>query len=569
MPTQLTRQAVTSFRHQDAKSIDQSRRREMVCNLLTQIYRLAERTRAAKSSSRRQASSADRDEDLETEDSISLIELIQASYSVFERYGIGPPDDAVYHRYLLSLSINPERDWRKKILNFDLGSQPRVKRLCWAAGHRHGSASKTANEHTDTKNVKVPVVAVDSVSHTLDDQRRRRSDSKQSLVRRASLLSESSTPTQTYDSHFGSKHQQLDHFGDMLSLDSPIQRIPVENDKRRRRAFKAAVVMSKTLQNPIVNDYKVPTSLASAPNIVNSDAEDQRQSSNGDISFSSAGRASGKRIERMAAGERQLQMITTSIEQWRATQAVKQLVIQDKLQDHNSRQQQLILPLCIRAVFHWVTMCLPEKIDFRTTESPRTLPLCVLRRISVDVIVLKQSAKRVWVWQMKTLMQEWRQDARATKAFRVRMIIKQRAAVLETAFQCIQHWRLFTETRKCSADREQWIAQRCSRSRLRICLHHWHKAFQSRQQQHLIDKRHTSLAKEHGDSQCDSMSRLSVLFSPVIENISAMATACGKESRNAFCLLAVPESAQTQRASASLENAGDEHEYTTQQTTSS
>ncbi|KAG3070774.1 hypothetical protein PI125_g22909 [Phytophthora idaei] len=146
-----------SSRH-DAKPTDQTRRREMVCNLLMQISVLAERTRASKRSV----------SDEETEP-ISLIELIQASYSVFERYGIGPPDDAVYHRYLLSLSINPERDWRKKIFNLDLRTQPRVKRLC--TGHRH---------------------ALDS------GVQRRQKTEKHNAVRRASLVSDSPTPARKF-----------------------------------------------------------------------------------------------------------------------------------------------------------------------------------------------------------------------------------------------------------------------------------------------------------------------------------------------------------------------------------
>jgi hypothetical protein len=46
---------------------------------------------------------------------MSLVELTEASYSVFEQYGIGAPEDAEYHRCLLSLLIDPDRDWRRKI----------------------------------------------------------------------------------------------------------------------------------------------------------------------------------------------------------------------------------------------------------------------------------------------------------------------------------------------------------------------------------------------------------------------------------------------------------------------
>ncbi|ETO65983.1 hypothetical protein F444_16753 [Phytophthora nicotianae P1976] len=228
----MSTQVAASSRAHGSKSTDQCRR-EMVCNLLTQIFLLAERTRVSKRSV----------SDAEAEP-ISLIELIQASYLIFERYGIGPPDDAVYHRYLLSLSINPERDWRKKILNLDLGAQPRVKRLC--TGHRR---------------------AVESLD---SGAQRRQKTEKDNTVRGATLVSDYSTPVRksTLKSGFVFKEQrQHDRFGDMLSLDSPIQKIPV-ND----------------------NEIVFPR----PPTAENTE-------------------------------ERQLQMITTSMEQWQATQAVKQL----------------------------------------------------------------------------------------------------------------------------------------------------------------------------------------------------------------------------------------------------
>ncbi|KAH7485305.1 uncharacterized protein KRP23_4359 [Phytophthora ramorum] len=411
----------------------------MVCNLLTQIFVVAERTRAAKSSRRRSVPS---------EEPLSLIELIQASYSVFERYGIGPPDDAAYHRYLLSLSINPERDWRKKILSFDVGSQPKVKRLCTARGHRH------AETHVDSNLRNRP--DPDPVSHSTGAQRRQRAESKLSTPLRRSAP--------TFD------QGQRDRFGDMLSLESPIQRVHAGDENRR--AFSAVEASGNTTKQVVGRVVPLPDLMMYR---VNGDEEE----------MPSTGKDSAKRMERIAAGERHLQMITTSIEQWRATQAVKQLVTQNKL-------QRLTTPLCIHAMFHWVALCLPEKNDFHATESPRALPLRILRRIDVDVKVLRHFAQKVWVWQAKTLLKVWHADAHKRRTFRVRMIIKQRAAVLETAFQCIQRWRLFTETQKCSADRARWVAQRCSRSKLRVCLLHWSRRFQSRQRQHRAVRHHSS-----------------------------------------------------------------------------
>ncbi|KAE8879682.1 hypothetical protein PF002_g13333 [Phytophthora fragariae] len=330
----------------------------MVCNLLTQIFVVAERKRASKSV---------------VQDAISLIELIQASYSVFERYGIGPPDDAVYHRYLLSLSINPERDWRKKIFNFDLGAQPRVKRLCSAAGHQHGVTKGEAESNSFE-----------------ESQRRHRTGTKHSHTRQASaLVTPMATPRKVHENQV-----QHDRFGDMLSLESPIQRIHV-GDKSRRRTF-----------TPSPGEKVAPM-----PELAIND----EQSKTDEASLGSTGK---ERRDRIAAGERQLQMITTSIEQWRATQAVKQLVDRNKLQDRKTRQQQVTIPLCIHALFHWITLCLPEKVDFQAMESPRALPLCILRRVSVDLKVFKYSAKRFWMWQMRNLLQQWRRDARAVKTFR-------------------------------------------------------------------------------------------------------------------------------------------------------
>lgn len=312
--------------------------------------------------------------EVETE-AISLIELIQASYSVFERYGIGPPDDAVYHRYLLSLSINPKRDWRTKILNFDLGAQPRVKRLC---SHQHDTGAASAASITKTR---------EAESNSFEEERRRhRTGSKHSTIRQASpLLRPRETPKKG--------HGNQDRFGDMLSLDSPIQRIRAgDDDKSRRRKFPTPASTAK----PSPGERVAPM-----PELAMEFLEDDEQFDKGDDAHNSSGRESAKGRDRIAAGERKLQMITTSIEQWRATQAVKQLVDQNKLQDRKTRQQQVTIPLCIHSLFHWIALCLPEKVDFQAIESPRALPLCILRRISVDLKVFKYSAKRVWMWQMR------------------------------------------------------------------------------------------------------------------------------------------------------------------------
>ncbi|KAF1326909.1 hypothetical protein FI667_g8108, partial [Globisporangium splendens] len=95
---------------------------QMMVLVLSQIHARVERQRGQSA-----ASSSLRHDD----SPMSLIELVEASYSVFERYGIGTPEDAEYHRCLLSLSIDPDRDWRRKIERFTASMRPQVvKRLC-------------------------------------------------------------------------------------------------------------------------------------------------------------------------------------------------------------------------------------------------------------------------------------------------------------------------------------------------------------------------------------------------------------------------------------------------------
>lgn len=116
---------------------------QMVGLLLSHIYARAERLRV-QSARPRDASP------------ITLIELIEASYAVFERYNVGPPESAEYHRYLLSLSIDPERDWAKKIRAFTIHHQLRIKRLC-----RHGN---------DTAGVSSSATAVSMTSQARTDE---------------------------------------------------------------------------------------------------------------------------------------------------------------------------------------------------------------------------------------------------------------------------------------------------------------------------------------------------------------------------------------------------------------
>ncbi|KAL8017297.1 hypothetical protein Plhal710r2_c023g0095451 [Plasmopara halstedii] len=329
-------------------------------NILIQIYRLAECTK------RRMVPN-----DVEP---LSLIDLIQASTQIFQLNNIRAPDDAVYHRYLLSLSIDPEQDWYKKVLNFDYSNHSRRKRL------------RSRDQCTDF------------IQH------------------------------------------QHDHFNDMLSLHSPIQSLTI-NDHRR---------------NSISNDtFDMDT----------------------------------KCDRGVTQGMSQLIKPITSKEMTEhyAAEQISRI----------HAQKVNILTWCTNAIFHWITLTLPTKFDYSSTEDACLLPLCILRRISVDIRAFKKSAHRVWKWRIEILFHSWCQEIQRLKSFRVQRFIRERTLTLETAFQCIQQWRFLTETTRCLKDRTQWIYQRQSRLKLRLSLVHWRRRLDCKMRQRQGENNRMSQVKRN------------------------------------------------------------------------
>ncbi|RLN69840.1 hypothetical protein BBJ28_00014790 [Nothophytophthora sp. Chile5] len=428
MPALRSRPEATSVRPAStSSSSDQQRRRELVCRLLSQIYTRAERTRAVKTAEhasrrRRQSNDSDEAENAAQQTPLSLIELIQASYAVFERFGIRAPDDAVYHRHLLALTIDPEQDWRKKIRNFDA---TRVQRLCRTGGQQQ--APHRADQVTG-------VAAPPSI---LVNNRRRRSNVAPNRSRRLSFASEPPTPLKTPlpASPASVTGHQRDRFGDMLSLESsPATGSKAWGSTAATTPYKESSgrPASRAVTSPIlavgVEGGTLKQRVASIPSAVPSSASATIEGD--ETSPSTANEAAG------SDSNDQFQLLATMFEQWRAMQAVKRLIKQQKDRDL-AFQQQLTTPWGIHAVFHWIVLCLPERRDFLATESVQALPMSAIRRVSVaNMHVLKQLADRVWRWQVKTLLASWRQNASNTKTFRVRVMIKQRAAVLELAFRC-------------------------------------------------------------------------------------------------------------------------------------
>ncbi|RLN06580.1 hypothetical protein BBJ28_00015864 [Nothophytophthora sp. Chile5] len=427
MPVLRSRSEAASVRPTStSSSSDQQRRRELVCRLLSQIYTRAERTRAVKAAEhasrrRRQSNGSGEAENAVQQTSLSLIELIQASYAVFERFGIRAPDDAVYHRHLLALTIDPEQDWRKKIRNFDV---TRAQRLCRAGGQQ-----QTPHRADQVAGVAAP-------ASILTNSRRRRSSVAPNRSRRLSFAAEPPTSLKTPlpASPASAASLQRDRFGDMLSLESSpdtgskARGVTAATTPRKESSGRPA---SRAVASPVltvgVQGGALKQRVASIPSVVPSNAPSTFQGD--ETSLPTAKEAVG------SGSNDQFQLLATTFEQWRAMQAVKRLIKQQKDRDLVF-QQQLTTPWGIHSVFHWIVLCLPERRGFLATESVQALPMSVIRRVSVvNMDVLKQSAGRVWHWQVKTILASWRQNARNTKTFRVRVMIKQRAAVLELAFR--------------------------------------------------------------------------------------------------------------------------------------
>ncbi|GLE09261.1 hypothetical protein PINS_up020870 [Pythium insidiosum] len=115
------------------------RQRQFETLVLSQIFERAERHRRQSLVQGKTPLGRAFDSDLGADDSarwrderapITLLELMQVAPVVLQKHGIVPPNDALFHRYLLSLSSDPTPDWRVKLLHFSSKNQPRVTRLC-------------------------------------------------------------------------------------------------------------------------------------------------------------------------------------------------------------------------------------------------------------------------------------------------------------------------------------------------------------------------------------------------------------------------------------------------------
>ncbi|GLE08028.1 hypothetical protein PINS_up018924, partial [Pythium insidiosum] len=133
------------------------RQRQFETLVLSQIFERAERHRRQSLVQGKTPLGRAFDSDLGADDSarwrderapITLLELMQVAPVVLQKHGIVPPNDALFHRYLLSLSSDPTPDWRVKLLHFSSKNQPRVTRLCrtgMSVDRRHAELARQAS----------------------------------------------------------------------------------------------------------------------------------------------------------------------------------------------------------------------------------------------------------------------------------------------------------------------------------------------------------------------------------------------------------------------------------------
>lgn len=502
---------------------EEHRRQQMVALLLSQIYARAERLRMQRTPQ-------------DTTTQLSLIELIDASYSVFERYGIGPPEDAEYHRYLLSLSIDPERDWRKKIERFTANDQPRIKRLMRFGGRTRASTSSTAlapaaiataaRTGRETRNTLSNLYQHQGPTPPSSPERRRKSASDRNFSRRGGAAGKpvkplassrfprpsqpKAEPASVSSSPHDDRKKSRDHFSDMLAFPpdhSSAQHAPAPRDKIRaslkenaiRNAVRPATAADDPprrhrFKPPVDGSYasrsrqQRPPATMHSYNEITADLtlaeelEQQREEQDDEDSdrYEDLARQMQDLEHRKAAFAATAKMhenfhtLSTTFETWKALHAVKQIVKQHQLQEIRARQ--IAMPaVCTHALFHWVVATLPEQYTFQT--QCQALPTSVLRRIShlptENLPALRHFTHRLWRWTLRKIVETWRLDARKKRNLRTKVMLRQRTQVLDIAFQCFQQWVLFKEMHKCVHAKRAWLTQRRGRNHLRRCLSHW------------------------------------------------------------------------------------------------
>lgn len=524
----------------------------MVALLLSQIYARAERLRVQ---------SAPRDVS-----PITLIELIEASYAVFERYGVGPPEDAEYHRYLLSLSIDPERDWQKKIQRFTLLDQPRIKRLCHfgndtaaAVGIGTTVAPVTAaridgSSRQGTRNMSNFYQHQSQQSVAASPRRRRQqprplnrdSDGAgagfhgpsaavvKSLAmptaasRAATRLSSYKAEPRLLNSPLSPSSPQnhwqprRDQFSDMLALSpsegrrrhnssNATRQQPLKENVTRNaeRAFPLSPSPSSlSAKNELVGksrfdstppsfkhasslslrerrgarSYNETTEELTLPEQYSREQDDDsvekmmtKSFSNREMQFTNTSRQSQPLLTRSSGAK--FKTLATTFENWKVIHTMRQITRQKK--EHEVRMRQAAMPpICTHALFRWVVLTLPEIHAFET--ECQALPITMVRRISTvsnseKLATMRFFTQRLANWTLKRIFEQWFADVSKKKLFAVRVKLRRRAQVLDTAFTCLQQWILYKEMRQCVQEKSAWIAQRHDRGFMRACLGHWRK----------------------------------------------------------------------------------------------
>lgn len=439
---------------------------------------------------------------------MTLIELIEASYAVFERYGIEPPDDAAYHRYLLSLSIDPEPDWHKKIRAFTVHDQQRIQQRLRSvdtasdASFRAPRASqspahaasreraRSASDRRSSLSSVTPRSASDRYEHDRQRQQQARKRASSSLAgddgavtpmparaspqRRIEVLVSLASPRH--------HRKQRDQFSDMLSL-TP--------SSSRRRLSVSSVHASSEGQRPELKESVVRNAVATTSETP-SDAEQHMSSARSSPlakrRTESAAHTSQRRDQvddsraldpavssHVDAAPMTLSARTTSapsplqatFASWKARHSTHEFV--------SRPTHDRMLPICTRALFRWIVRTLPPTRSFATESS--ALPTAVLARVALrapeSVATLSVLTRRLARWTLQSIVQSWRADTLAKQRFRVLVRIRRRTETLDTAFTCLRYWALFTEARKCVHVKCAWITQRYGRSLLRASLQHW------------------------------------------------------------------------------------------------
>lgn len=442
---------------QTLKSSDLHAQQRTMALVLSQIHSRAQRTHA------------------DASQPLSLIELIEASYAVFARHGIMTPEDARYHRLLLTLSVDPDSDWLAKIQRLCKQQQPQQRSL-----RRQGSA----------------------------DADRSKSQSSPSEARESTTPWPSpSTPSDvTSRAHSVSEHKPQDRFGDMLSFTNEMLQdddasslgnhsTPPREKGSRSRSASAAVLpvrfpgnrssasgvgSSLVDRQAALNVTPMPLTAASTPRrrsartLTPAKKTLQVAAANTTPSLDTVERR--KRDERAA-------LLASMFQRWRAMQHMKRIVEQHR-QQHIQRMRAAITPMYTAAVFRWVTKTLPEQHRFQIES--HAMPTDVLRRLSnilaaKELLVLYNYNQKLDRWRMKLVFRLWTRDTTKMRRFRDQALKRRHQEVLNTAFQCLRMWQYFTEMRKCETQRCAWISQKRHRHILLDCLLNWRSVFDRRQ----------------------------------------------------------------------------------------